>query len=311
VFLSAVRDLDSRAEAVEGARAGFVAQTFLRVALHRSPRQAARDVAAARALDPFPAGAGTAGEDPFADGEVHAPALGAVLAAGLASREHIDLGVRALGELPKGLRRQVDPDGVSVGAKADAYLAEQAQLMDPHTFRQVCAQLRAYLDPDHQRFDAEAYERRFLHLRVGEDGMVLLRGQLPADQGAVVKAALDAASAPQPAVEVVDGTASPRWSATTGPRASGTPTAWSGSPGTGTAATVTTPAPTPRSWSSPTWTSCAPPAPPEPRRATPAPAAMRVMGETCQARARRWRSPGRPGSGPAGRTACRPDRSPP
>lgn len=81
VLLAAVNDLDSRLEAVEGARAGFVAQTFLRVALHRSPRQAARDVAAARALVPSSAGAGTAGEDPFADGEVHAPALGAVLAA--------------------------------------------------------------------------------------------------------------------------------------------------------------------------------------------------------------------------------------
>src|SRR3954468_13396892 len=72
VYLRALRDLDGRPDAVAGARPGAVGVTFARHRLRRS--NAAADVRAAYAVADH--------------GEL--PRLGAALAAGEVSREHVD-----------------------------------------------------------------------------------------------------------------------------------------------------------------------------------------------------------------------------
>ncbi len=89
-WLGLVADLDSRRDAVPGARAGMVARTFLRAGLHRTGDQAAADVRAAHAL------ASTA--DPCSGG---LPRMGRALAEGTISREHVDVAIKALRRLPK------------------------------------------------------------------------------------------------------------------------------------------------------------------------------------------------------------------
>ena len=89
-WLGLVADLDSRPEAVPGARAGTVAQTFLRAVLLRTGGQASADVRAAHALLPD--------ADPGAGGM---PSLGAAFAAGTVSREHVDVALRTMRKLPR------------------------------------------------------------------------------------------------------------------------------------------------------------------------------------------------------------------
>ena len=89
-WLGLVADLDSRPEAVPGARAGCVAATFLRAGLLRTAGQAASDVRAAHAL--------AADADP---GKGGMPLMGAAFAAGQVSREHVDVALKAVRKIPK------------------------------------------------------------------------------------------------------------------------------------------------------------------------------------------------------------------
>lgn len=192
--LRLLQALDTRPDAVAGARAGQGAKTFLLHALNSSRARAHADVAAARALDPD--------SDPAEGG---LPAVGAALAAGEISREHADLAVRNREQLPGGPMRRVAEDGRAGGQVVDEFLAEQCRALPPHALKNVLRQLLATVDPDRaERFDPEAHRRRFLSMNTDATGMVIGRYALPAAQGAVLKAALERLAAPAPAGTAVD-----------------------------------------------------------------------------------------------------------
>ena len=114
VYLSAVRELDSRPDAVAGAVAGRGAATFLFHRCRVGAGQAGLDVAAARALNP--------------DGGVF-PQLGAALAAGAVHRAHVDVAVRALAKIPTRLLKQTDDQGQTGAQKVDALISEHARTL--------------------------------------------------------------------------------------------------------------------------------------------------------------------------------------
>jgi uncharacterized protein DUF222/HNH endonuclease len=97
-WLTLVRDLDTRPDAVPGARAGHTARTYLRSALHRTAEQAAGDVRAAYAL--------TTEADPTTGG---LPELARAFAAGHVSREHVDVAVRTMRKIPRDVLTQPVP----------------------------------------------------------------------------------------------------------------------------------------------------------------------------------------------------------
>jgi hypothetical protein len=167
-WLSLVRDLDRRPDAVPGARPGLVARTFLRHALNRAPGQARLDVDAAYALD--------RGADPAAGG---LPGLGAAFAAGEVSREHVDTAVRAVRQIPARLLAQPGDGGGCAGDLVDQVLTGNARGCDSRVLGQLTAHLLDAVDPDGARsFDPDASERRSLTLTQDGRGMFLLRGEL-------------------------------------------------------------------------------------------------------------------------------------
>ena len=173
-YLESLAVLDTRPSAVPGARAGTVARTFARHRLRNS--RATADVRAAHAL---------AGDLPM---------LGKALAAGDVAREHVDVAVRALRQIPHHLRS----DAAAV-AKVDGWFTETALALPPLQTDHAAKALLTYLDPDGSRsFDPAAVDRRELSVAVDATGMVILRGQLDPAAGAVVRAALDHYSAPDP-----------------------------------------------------------------------------------------------------------------
>jgi hypothetical protein len=174
-FLKAVLDLDSRPEAVRGARPGKVAKTFLELRLRRS--RAAADVAAAHAL------------------ENDLPLLGDALAAGEVSRDHVDSAVRTLKRIPAH-HRESEADRVRI----DGWFTETAQELPPLQADKAARYLLQVLDPDGvDRFDPRAVERRELSLVTDSTGMLLIRGQLDPDTAAPLIAAIDHLSKPAPA----------------------------------------------------------------------------------------------------------------
>jgi hypothetical protein len=175
VYLMAVRDLDSRPDAVAGARPGRVAKTFLEERLRRS--HAAADVAAAHAL---------------AD---DLSMLGDALAAGEVSREHVDGAVRTLKRIPDHFRETPEQR-----VKVDAWFTEAAQELPPLQTDKAARHLLAVLDPDAiDRFDPHAIDRRDLSVVTDSTGMVVIRGQLDPGTGAPLLAVLDHLSKPAPA----------------------------------------------------------------------------------------------------------------
>jgi hypothetical protein len=88
--------------------------------------------------------------------------------------------------------RLVQRTGVNVVAEVEPLLVEAAARLDATDFRQVCARVRAHVDPDGDAPDAAAdFARRQLTLSAC-DGMVLVRGQLDSEGGAALMTALDA-----------------------------------------------------------------------------------------------------------------------
>ena len=174
LYLRSLLDLDSRPEAVAGARPGKVAVTFARHRLHRSG--AAADVAAAHAL----------AED--------LPTMGEALAKGEISREHVDVAVRTLRRIPGHLL-----DGEQRRQKVDAWFAEAARDLAPPQADTAAQHLLAVLDPDgSDRFDPRAVERREVSVQRDSTGMLLIRGQLDPGNAAPLIAALDHLSKPWP-----------------------------------------------------------------------------------------------------------------
>jgi Domain of unknown function (DUF222) len=215
-WLGLVADLDSRPDAVPGARAGKIAQTFLRSGLLRTAAQASQDVRAAHALAPD--------ADPCEGGM---PGLGRAFASGRTSREHVEVALRAVRKLPKKVLREPvptadeptapTPDGphnqqdaespqrvreVTAGEAVDAFFAHQSQEVDPTVTGRLARHLLDALDPDgHDGFDPEAHERRQLTHSTDSSGMIVGRFQLDPESGAWFVSAIEHFSAPNPTVQ--------------------------------------------------------------------------------------------------------------
>jgi hypothetical protein len=134
-------------------------------------------VAAARALDP--------------DGGP-LPRLGAALAAGRVSREHVEVAVRTLNRIPSGFLTRVGGDDVAGAERVDVVLTEHACRFAPFTADLLGRRILDLLDPRRgDRFDPDGYRRRDLAVVTDATGMVIVRGQLDPVGGAAFKAALD------------------------------------------------------------------------------------------------------------------------
>ncbi len=185
VRLGLVRELDSRPDAVPGARPERVAATFLIHALRSAPGQAYRDVEAARELSP------DAGRLPM---------MGRELASGEVSRAHVDVAVRALRRIPAQALARVGGDGCTGAARVDSFLTEQSRRFSPAGTQRLARHLLAVVDPDAtDRFDPLAFQRRSLSCAVDSTGMLIGSFQLDPAVGAIVRAALDHFAAPHPA----------------------------------------------------------------------------------------------------------------
>ena len=127
-YLEHLLELDSRPDAVPGARPGRVAVTFARDKLRRS--RAAADVRAAHAL------------------AEELPMLGKALAVGAVAREHVDVAVRALRQIPRHLLDE--GDGL---AKVDAWVTETSLSLAPLETDKAAKHLLHRPDPDGQSGD--------------------------------------------------------------------------------------------------------------------------------------------------------------
>ncbi|MFN8079185.1 MAG: DUF222 domain-containing protein [Kineosporiaceae bacterium] len=197
--LHLVRALDDRPEAMPACPAGKVAATFLVHALRVDPGTAARDVAAARRLDPDGAGVGidTGGTDGTGldAAAMGLPEVGAALAAGDISRRHVDHAVGCVGRIDGDVLAHIDPDGIAGIQRVDEFLAEQARKHAPHVFRRLCTQLEEALNPD-KGFDPKAHQKRYLHLGTDATGMLVGRFALSPADGLIVRNVLHALSKP-------------------------------------------------------------------------------------------------------------------
>jgi len=98
--------------------------------------------------------------------------LGRALACGEVSAAHTRIAVRALEQIPAGIRRErtVEIDGL---------LTDQARRFAPPTTAKLARHLLDTVDPDRvDRFDTEAHLRREVFLAVDSTGMGVLRAQL-------------------------------------------------------------------------------------------------------------------------------------
>jgi len=199
-YLHALRALDTRDGVLPGVSARIGA-TFLVEALNVSRTQARRDVAAASALDADGAGVAPENADRARPADLGLPRLGAALAAGQVSLDHVRVVVRALERLPRAYLDHLDDDGASGATQVDTLLTEHAMQFDPPTLDRIARHLVVALDPDRQdRLDPGGIDRRCLTLHHDPDGSLHGRFRLDPAAAAVVRAAVDAYAAPRPAV---------------------------------------------------------------------------------------------------------------
>jgi hypothetical protein len=166
-YLRALADLDSRPDAVAGARPGKVAVTFVRERLRGA--HAATDVATAHAL------------------ETDLRQLGAALATGEVSRDHVGVAIRTLNRIPRHLRQE--PERM---AKVDTWFTTTSRAVAPSSVDRAAQHLLATLDPQGcDRFDPAALERREVSLVKDSTGMLLIRGQLDLGTAAPLLTVLD------------------------------------------------------------------------------------------------------------------------
>lgn len=143
--------------------------------LHTGAGQARADVAAAQATDPV---SGTL------------PQLGAALAAGTVVRQHVDVAVRALRQLPTGMVSER-------GDEVDVLVTSHAQTFSPVDAGTLAKHLVMTVTKDRlEAFADDAPERRSLTYRTDPTGMVRIEGQLPSEAGAAVVAVLDHLTSP-------------------------------------------------------------------------------------------------------------------
>ena len=111
--------------------------------------------------------------------------LGAALAEGAVSREHVDVARSALNRLPGRLVRERRDE-------VDALLTEHARQFDPGTAESLSRHLLSVVAPDKaDRYDENALDRRHLSVVTDQTGMVLINGQLDQAGGLTVATVLD------------------------------------------------------------------------------------------------------------------------
>ena len=155
---------DARGE--QGARTVNLLKARCRV----SPRRAGADVKNAKLTCPD---SGTLRE------------LGAALAAGAVSREHVDVARSTLTRLPGRVVRERRDE-------VDALLTEHATRWDPGTAEQLSRHLLSVVVPDRaDRYDENALDRRHLSVVTDQTGMVLISGQLDQAGGLTVATVVD------------------------------------------------------------------------------------------------------------------------
>ena len=111
--------------------------------------------------------------------------LGAALAAGEVSREHVDVGRSTLKRLPMRVVRERRDE-------VDHLLTEHARGFDPAGAEYLARHLLSVLTPDRaDRYDEHALDRRHLGIATDQTGMVLISGQLDQVGGLTVATVLD------------------------------------------------------------------------------------------------------------------------
>ncbi len=195
-YLHLVAALDTRPDAVPGAATGKTAATFLIHATHRDPGAAARDVAAARHLDPTGAGVGVpdARDTPMHKNAL--PELGAALRRAEISREHVEVILAALPGLPTTVLDHVDEDGIRGLDRIDAFLTDHATRHPPAALRRITRHLQAVLNPDGR--DPGTHERRALNMSTDTHGMLIGRFALDPAAGTLLRNVIHALAAPRP-----------------------------------------------------------------------------------------------------------------
>lgn len=182
--LATTREVDARGAATATGASSTAAWLRHRLRLH--PAAAKAEVALAADL------AGDRSE------------TGAALAAGAVTRDQAAAIAAAVRHLPPA----VPPELVR---KAEGYLLDQADQLDPAALQTVGRHLLQALDPEHgaalERDEATHQARRSFTLTHHPDGSRRLHGQLAPDTGALLDAAIAVHAAPAPAD---DGTPDPR-----------------------------------------------------------------------------------------------------
>jgi hypothetical protein len=144
--LGLLAELQSRPELIEGAAPGKAAVTFLTTALRVSRAQATRDATAAAAVN-------------AETGDL--PRLGAALAEGRTTREHVDVAVAAVRQLPAAVKKIVTDDGQTGLQLLDGLVTDLATTGQPGTIVQVGKDLLMAVDPDRAcHLDQDAVTRR-------------------------------------------------------------------------------------------------------------------------------------------------------
>ena len=111
--------------------------------------------------------------------------LGAALAEGAVSREHVDVGRSTLKRLPVRVVRERRDE-------VDHLLTEHALGFDPAGAEYLARHLLSVLAPDRaDRYDENALDRRHLGIATDQTGMVLISGQLDQVGGLTVATVLD------------------------------------------------------------------------------------------------------------------------
>jgi hypothetical protein len=181
-LLRILADLDRRNVAVE--EAGIPTIEFLRQRLRLSPSEAKSRIRAAKELVES---VGPSGETiPAA-----LPETGAAAANGALSLDHARVISRAVEKLPTGLDSEVRAD-------VETQLAKHAHELDPAQLTVAARRIHTVLDPDGS-LDEDRPARRELTFVRDVGGCDLLRGRLDVEGAAIVRTAIDAVSAPQPA----------------------------------------------------------------------------------------------------------------
>ncbi len=120
-------------------------------------------------------------------------ATGAALTAARVNIEQAQVIVGVMGDLPR--------VGAVLAAAAEDFMIGAASMVDPIELRKagrhLCETLTTKPDPEERA--RRQTERRYLHLIPAYDGMTVLRGLLDAESAAILAAALDPLSAPEPA----------------------------------------------------------------------------------------------------------------